>query len=170
MRKVYWTVTFRDGTETWRIERIGPHSRTNTSTSSCKMAFDIVLSHCLTLPYPTVWHCPIPLFLNFSFSRDLNYDNGSDLRPPKSEIYKGKFHPRKSHEDPTGEKTYISILSLNSALDESGWSTPHHGRLTPRKDVYFYSLFKLGARWGWLVNATPRSLDPRERRIFLFSL
>ena len=31
------------------------------------------------------------------------------------------------------------------------------------ENVYFYSLFKLCARWGWLVNDTPRSLDPRER-------
>jgi len=26
-----------------------------------------------------------------------------------------------------------------------------------------YSFFNLGARWGWVVNATPRPLYPRER-------
>jgi hypothetical protein len=27
----------------------------------------------------------------------------------------------------------------------------------------FYSFFNLGARWGWVVNVTPRPLYPRER-------
>jgi hypothetical protein len=26
-----------------------------------------------------------------------------------------------------------------------------------------YSFFNLGARWGWVVNTTPRLLNPRER-------
>jgi len=30
-------------------------------------------------------------------------------------------------------------------------------------DVYLYSFFNLGARWGWVVNATPRLLYPWER-------
>jgi hypothetical protein len=30
-------------------------------------------------------------------------------------------------------------------------------------EVQPYSLFNLGARWGWVVNATPRPLYPRER-------
>jgi len=30
-------------------------------------------------------------------------------------------------------------------------------------EVQLYSLFNLGARWGWVVNATPRPLQPRER-------
>jgi hypothetical protein len=30
-------------------------------------------------------------------------------------------------------------------------------------EVLLYSFFNLGARWGWVVNATPRSLYPRER-------
>ena len=29
--------------------------------------------------------------------------------------------------------------------------------------VQLYSLFNLGARWGWVVNATPRPLYPQER-------
>ena len=37
---------------------------------------------------------------------------------------------------------------------------------SPREgeDVQFYSSFNFGARWGWVVNATPRPLYPRERR------
>jgi len=33
-------------------------------------------------------YCPIPVFRNFSFSRDPFYANGFDLRPQKSEIYR----------------------------------------------------------------------------------
>jgi hypothetical protein len=32
-------------------------------------------------------------------------------------------------------------------------------------EVYLYSFFSLGARWEWLVNATPRPLYPRERSV-----
>jgi len=30
-------------------------------------------------------------------------------------------------------------------------------------EVQLYSFFNLGAGWGWVFNATPRSLYPRER-------
>jgi hypothetical protein len=30
-------------------------------------------------------------------------------------------------------------------------------------EVYLYSFFNLGARWGWVFNATPRPLYPRKR-------
>ena len=35
----------------------------------------------------------------------------------------------------------------------------------PRREpeVWLYSFFNLGAGWGWVVNATPRPLYPRER-------
>jgi hypothetical protein len=29
-------------------------------------------------------------------------------------------------------------------------------------EVWLYSFFKLGARWEWVLNATPRPLYPRE--------
>ena len=29
--------------------------------------------------------------------------------------------------------------------------------------MYNYSLFNLGAKWGWVVNATPLPLHPRKR-------
>ena len=32
-----------------------------------------------------------------------------------------------------------------------------------RVQVYIYSFFNLGARWGWVVDATSRQLYPRER-------
>jgi hypothetical protein len=46
---------------------------------------------------------------------------------------KGKVHPKAGHEDPDGEKRYSSILSLTSALDGGGWTTPRPGRFTPSK-------------------------------------
>jgi hypothetical protein len=45
----------------------------------------------------------------------------------------GKALPRTGHEGPEGEYRYSSTLSLTSALDGSGWSTPRPGRFTPRK-------------------------------------
>ena len=30
-------------------------------------------------------------------------------------------------------------------------------------EIYLYSFFNLGARWRWVVNATPRPLHPRQR-------
>jgi hypothetical protein len=49
-------------------------------------------------------------------------------------IQHDKGHPRRSHKDPEGEWRYSSIVSLTSALDGSGCSTPRSGRFTPRKD------------------------------------
>jgi len=45
---------------------------------------------------------------------------------------KGKGHPRTDHEGPE-EKRYSSTLSLTSALDGIGWSTPRPS-FTPGKD------------------------------------
>ena len=42
-----------------------------------------------------------------------------------------KVHPRTGHEDPKGEYSYSSTLSLTSVLDGVGWSTPRPGRFTP---------------------------------------
>ena len=47
---------------------------------------------------------------------------------------KGKVHPRTGHEGPEGEQRYSSTLTLISALDGGGWSTPRPGRFTPGKD------------------------------------
>jgi hypothetical protein len=44
---------------------------------------------------------------------------------------KGKVQPIASHEDPEG---HSSTLSLTSALDRGGWSTPRPGRFTPGKE------------------------------------
>ena len=49
---------------------------------------------------------------------------------------KGKGHPIRGHQGPKGEKSYSSTLSLTSALDWGGWSTPHPGRFTLGKDPY----------------------------------
>jgi len=38
------------------------------------------------------------------------------------------------HEDTEGELMYSFTLSLTSALDGGGWSTPRLGRFTPGKD------------------------------------
>jgi hypothetical protein len=43
-------------------------------------------------------------------------------------------HPRTGHEGPDDEKRYSSTLSLTSAIDGGGWSTPRPGHFTPGKD------------------------------------
>jgi hypothetical protein len=43
-----------------------------------------------------------------------------------------EVHPRTDHKDPDGAQ------------------------------VYLYSFFKFGARWGWVIYATPWQLYPRE--------
>jgi len=45
-----------------------------------------------------------------------------------------KVHRRTGHEGSEGEEWYSSTLSLTSALDESGWSTPRSGHFIPGKD------------------------------------
>jgi hypothetical protein len=44
---------------------------------------------------------------------------------------KGKVRPITEHEGPEVEYRYRYILSLTSALDGGGWSTPRPGRFTP---------------------------------------
>jgi hypothetical protein len=47
---------------------------------------------------------------------------------------KGKDHPRTGHEGPEGGYRYSSTLSLTSALDRGGWSTPRPGRFNHGND------------------------------------
>ena len=50
--------------------------------------------------------------------------------------FKGKCEvlSRTSHEGPEKDQRYSSTLSLTSALDGGGWSTPGPGSFTPGKD------------------------------------
>jgi hypothetical protein len=47
---------------------------------------------------------------------------------------KGKGLPTTGHEGPEWEYRYSTTLSLTSALDGGGWSTPRPGRFTPGND------------------------------------
>jgi len=59
-------------------------------------------------------------------------DNVDAVKQDKGKC-KGKFHPTTGHEGPAVEYKYSSTLSLTSALDGGGWSTPRPGRFTPVK-------------------------------------
>jgi len=50
------------------------------------------------------------------------------------EIMKIRVHPITGHESPEVEQRYSSTLSLTSALDGGGCSTPLHGRFISGKD------------------------------------
>jgi len=43
------------------------------------------------------------------------------------------------------------------------YSRTRHEGTESGVEVYLYSFFNLGARWEWLVKATPRPLYPWER-------
>jgi len=49
-------------------------------------------------------------------------------------LVKGKVHPKTGLEGPEGENRYSSTLSLTSALDRGGWSTPCPSHFNPGKD------------------------------------
>ena len=48
---------------------------------------------------------------------------------------KGKVHRRTGHEGREAEQKYSCTVSLTSALDGGGWSTPRPGRFNPGKDA-----------------------------------
>jgi hypothetical protein len=57
---------------------------------------------------------------------------------------KGKVHPTAGHEGPEVEKRYNSNISLTSALEGGGWSTPRPGRFTPGKETRYPLYRRLG--------------------------
>ena len=61
---------------------------------------------------------------------------------------KGNSHPITGHEDPEGEQRYSSTLSLTSALESDGWSTPRPGRFTPVKETRYSLYRRLGGPQG----------------------
>jgi hypothetical protein len=50
-----------------------------------------------------------------------------------------KVHARTGHGGPKGEERYNSTLSLTSALEVGGWSTPRPGRIY----IYIYIFYAL---------------------------
>jgi hypothetical protein len=78
---------------------------------------------------------------------------------------KGKIHPRTGHEGPEGEQSYTSTLSLTSAIDRGGWSTPHPGRFIPMKETRYSLYRRFGGPQGRSGRVRkiklPLGLDPR---------
>jgi hypothetical protein len=85
--------------------------------------------------------------------------------PDNAHQEKGKVLPRTGHEGPEGEWRYSSTLSLTSALDEGGWSTPRPSCFTPRKKTRYPLYRRLGGpqgRSGRLRKISPPpGFDPR---------
>jgi hypothetical protein len=80
-------------------------------------------------------------------------------------MIKGKVLPRTGNEGPEGELRYNSTLSLTSALDGGGWSTPRPGRFTLEKETRYPLYRRLGGPQGrsGRVRKTspPTGFDPR---------
>ena len=78
---------------------------------------------------------------------------------------KGKVHHRKGHEGPKEEQSYSTTLSLTSALDVSGLSTPRPGRFIPGKETQYPLYRRLGGPQGRSGRVRkifpPPGLDPR---------
>jgi len=76
-----------------------------------------------------------------------------------------KVHPRTGHEDRERECTYSSNLSLTSALDRGGWSTPRSGCFIPRQKTRDPLYRRLGGDKGrsGLVRiiSLPPGFDPQ---------
>jgi hypothetical protein len=89
---------------------------------------------------------------------------------------KGKVHPRTGHDGPERENRYSSTLSLTSALDGGGWSTPRPGRFTPGNvsvPVVQEAGWALGPVWTGAENLAPtgiRSPDSPARSESLYRL
>ena len=78
--------------------------------------------------------------------------------PQYSNKAKGKGHHRTGHEGPEVQQRYSSTLSLTSAVDGGGWSTPRPGSFTPGKDplpIVQEAGWAPGPVWKGAENLTP---------------
>jgi len=74
---------------------------------------------------------------------------------------KGKGHPVTGHEGPYGEQRYSFTLSLTSALDRGGYSTPRSGRNLPPGKTLSPLYRRLGGLEG--LSGRVRKISPPLR-------
>jgi hypothetical protein len=97
-------------------------------------------------------------------NRDVPYGTAQDGIEDAYGKGKGEVHPRTGHEGPEREQRYSSSLSLTSALDADGWSSPRPGRFTPGKTRYplYRRLGEPQRRYGRVRKISPPpGFDPR---------
>jgi hypothetical protein len=93
------------------------------------------------------------------------------LFKPQYVSYKkqSKFHPRSGHEGPDEEYRYSSSLSLTSALNGAGCSTPRIGRFTPRErdpvPILEEAGWAPGPVWTDAENPAPNGIRSPERPV-----
>ena len=77
-------------------------------------------------------------------------------------------HSRKGYEDTEGKQRNDPTLSLTSALDVGGWSTPRPGRFTTGKKTRYALYRRLGGpqgRFGRERETSPTpGFDPRKAK------
>ena len=68
------------------------------------------------------------------------------------------------YEAPLAHRKELSRFASAGCGKPHRANSPYNGPWRPRGqvDIYLYSSFNLGSRWGWVVNVTPRPLYPRE--------
>jgi hypothetical protein len=84
---------------------------------------------------------------------------------------KYKIHPKTGHEAPEGEYRYSYTLSLTSALEEGGSSTPRPSRFTPGKDTRNPLCRRLvgppGPVWTGVENLAPTGIRFPNRPVHI---
>ena len=79
---------------------------------------------------------------------------------------KGKVLPVTGHEDPEMEQMYSFTISLTSAPDGGGGSTPRPGRFTPGKDpvpIVQEAGWATGPVWTGAENLAPTGIPSLDR-------
>jgi hypothetical protein len=79
-------------------------------------------------------------------------------------LIKCKVYLRRGHDGEEVEKKYSCTLSLTSALDGVGWSTPLSGRFTPRKETRYQLYSRLGGKISPSPGFDPRTVQPVASR------
>ena len=114
---------------------------------------------CCCMEFLCCWNCEIHCDISFS-----GFTSSPEIRRYLHE-HKGKVHPTTGHEGPEGEWRYSSTLSLTLALDGGGWSMPHPGHFSPRKEIRYPSYRRLGGPHGQSGRVrkilTPPGFDPQ---------
>jgi hypothetical protein len=79
---------------------------------------------------------------------------------------KGKVHRRTGNEGPGGKCRYISTLSLTSALDRGGWTTPCPSHFTPGRgqvSIVQGAGWTSGPAWTSMENLAPTGVRSPDR-------
>jgi hypothetical protein len=88
-------------------------------------------------------------------------DGIPDSEEPMDSVIKSRGHCNLKESLGSKKKKHVAVLK--NRLSRAGNVHPITGHKGSEEEYSCTVSFNLGARWGWLVNATPRPFYPRER-------